>query len=154
MGMQHVAAQATLIDKKTGLPQLGSEFCGLFMWGRGREGQLGVGTHQDNSVPKMVDELKGRRVLKVSLSDSLQAVYVGYVPCCLWWIQTQNFQGSWHLCNDSQQLHHGGLVRHNPACRSVLQLLESDLLAAMWQPPASAVFVTVFGKAEGESTLF
>ena len=65
VGMQHVAAQASPIDKKTGLPQLGSEFSGLFMWGRGREGQLGVGTHQDNSVPKMVDELKGRRVLQV-----------------------------------------------------------------------------------------
>ena len=65
MGMQHVAAQASPLDKKTGLPQLGSEFSGLFMWGRGREGQLGVATYQDNSVPKMVDELKGRRVLQV-----------------------------------------------------------------------------------------
>ena len=46
--------------------QLGSEFSGLFMWGRGREGQLGVATYQDNSVPKMVDELKGRRVLQVN----------------------------------------------------------------------------------------
>ena len=44
---------------------MGSEFSGLFMWGRGREGQLGVGSHQDNSTPKMVDELKGRRVLQV-----------------------------------------------------------------------------------------
>ena len=65
VGMQHVAAQASPLDKKTGLPQLGSEFSGLFMWGRGREGQLGVATYQDNSVPKMVDELKGRRVLQV-----------------------------------------------------------------------------------------
>jgi len=65
VGMQHVAAQARPLDKKTGLPQLGSEFSGLFMWGRGREGQLGVATYQDNSVPKMVDELKGRRVLQV-----------------------------------------------------------------------------------------
>ena len=63
--MQHVAAQASPLDKKTGLPQLGSEFSGLFMWGRGREGQLGVATYQDNSVPKMVDELKGRCVLQV-----------------------------------------------------------------------------------------
>ena len=74
VGMQHVAAQASPIDRKTGLPQLGSEFCGLFMWGRGREGQLGVGTHQDNSVPKMVDELKGRRVLQVCASDLLASV--------------------------------------------------------------------------------
>ncbi|DBB18715.1 TPA: hypothetical protein ACH3X3_000321 [Trebouxia sp. C0006] len=66
VGMQHVAAQASPLDKKTGLPQLGSEFSGLFMWGRGREGQLGVATYQDNSVPKMVDELKGRRVLQVA----------------------------------------------------------------------------------------
>ena len=65
VGMQHVAAQASPLNKKTGLPQLGSEFSGLFMWGRGREGQLGVATYQDNSVPKMVDELKGRRVLQV-----------------------------------------------------------------------------------------
>ena len=74
MGMQHVAAQASPIDRKTGLPQLGSEFCGLFMWGRGREGQLGVGTHQDNSVPKMVDELKGRRVLQVCASSPLASI--------------------------------------------------------------------------------
>ncbi|KAL3134847.1 hypothetical protein ABBQ32_007815 [Trebouxia sp. C0010 RCD-2024] len=66
VGMQHVAAQGSLIDKKTGLPQIGSEFCGLFMWGRGQEGQLGVGTHQANSVPKMVEALKGRRVLQVA----------------------------------------------------------------------------------------
>jgi len=65
VGMQHVAAQASPLDKKTGLPQLGSEFSGLFMWGRGREGQLGVATYQDNSVPKIVDDLKGRRVLQV-----------------------------------------------------------------------------------------
>lgn len=37
----------------------------MFMWGRGREGQLGVGAYQDNSTPKIVDELKGRRILKV-----------------------------------------------------------------------------------------
>ena len=79
MGMQHVAAQASPIDRKTGLPQLGSEFCGLFMWGRGREGQLGVGTHQDNSVPKMVDELKGRRVLQVCASNCLAGLVFQYL---------------------------------------------------------------------------
>lgn len=77
MGMQHVAAQASPIDRKTGLPQLGSEFCGLFMWGRGREGQLGVGSHEDNSVPKMVNELKGRRVLQVCVG---QGPFVGITP--------------------------------------------------------------------------
>lgn len=37
----------------------------MFMWGRGREGQLGVGGLQDNSVPRIVEELKGRKILKV-----------------------------------------------------------------------------------------
>lgn len=75
-----MAAQGSLIDKKTGLPQIGSEFCGLFMWGRGQEGQLGVGTHQANSVPKMVEALKGRRVLQVGfLSLCLARLY-----WCLW----------------------------------------------------------------------
>ena len=48
--------------------QAGSEFSAMFMWGRGREGQLGVGSMQDNSIPKIVEELKGRKILKVRLS--------------------------------------------------------------------------------------
>ena len=47
--------------------QAGSEFSAMFMWGRGQEGQLGVGSMQDNSVPKIVEELKGRKILKVRM---------------------------------------------------------------------------------------
>ena len=35
------------------------------MWGRGQEGQLGVGTHQDSSHPRAVELLQGRKVLQV-----------------------------------------------------------------------------------------
>lgn len=47
------------------LQQLGGSSNIIFMWGRGQEGQLGVGTHQDSSHPRAVELLQGRKVLQV-----------------------------------------------------------------------------------------
>lgn len=52
----------------------------MFMWGRGREGQLGVGSMQDNSVPKIVEELKGRKILKVSMLQLCLCALFTYCP--------------------------------------------------------------------------
>jgi hypothetical protein len=43
----------------------------IFMWGRGREGQLGTGLHSDCALPTAVDELRGRRVVQVLLHLTL-----------------------------------------------------------------------------------
>lgn len=47
--------------------QEGEECSAIFMWGRGREGQLGNGLHSDSAKPIAVDELRGRRVLQVCI---------------------------------------------------------------------------------------
>lgn len=46
--------------------QEGEERSVIFMWGRGREGQLGGGLHADSANPSAVDELRGRHVLQVT----------------------------------------------------------------------------------------
>ncbi|KAK9818108.1 hypothetical protein WJX72_007263 [[Myrmecia] bisecta] len=66
VGMQHVAALAGPCDKHTGKAQEGAECSVIFMWGRGREGQLGSNSHHDSIGPKIVEELRGRPVLQVA----------------------------------------------------------------------------------------
>ncbi|BDA49523.1 probable E3 ubiquitin-protein ligase HERC2 at N-terminal half [Coccomyxa sp. Obi] len=66
VGMQHVAALAGPLDGQTGRAEEGEERSVIFMWGRGREGQLGGGLHADNATPSAVDELRGRHVLQVA----------------------------------------------------------------------------------------
>ena len=52
--------------------QEGEESSVIFMWGRGREGQLGGGLHADNASPSAVDELRGQHVLQVITICTLQ----------------------------------------------------------------------------------
>jgi hypothetical protein len=69
----------TLLRMLAGLlKQEGEECSVIYTWGRGREGQLGVGMHADSAVPAAVDELRGRHVLQV-----------GYDMNFLHWQQTQ-----------------------------------------------------------------
>lgn len=51
--------------------QEGEECSVIFMWGRGREGQLGSNVHADSTIPTPVDELRGRHVLQVGLPHHL-----------------------------------------------------------------------------------
>ncbi|CAL8464600.1 g4135 [Coccomyxa elongata] len=66
VGMQHVAALAGPLDGQTGRAEEGEERSVIFMWGRGREGQLGGGLHTDSASPSAVDELRGRHVLQAA----------------------------------------------------------------------------------------
>ncbi len=65
VGLQHVVALGGPMDRRTGLIELGQESTMIFTWGRGREGQLGTGTSSDSVTPRLVEPLRGHRVLKV-----------------------------------------------------------------------------------------
>ena len=67
-GRHHVAAMAGPLDGATGKAHEGLESTVIFMWGRGREGQLGSGGAADSAAPQLVEELRGRRVLQVIIS--------------------------------------------------------------------------------------
>ena len=67
----HVPLTACAEDGCGCVAQEGEECSVIFTWGRGREGQLGLGMHIDSAIPAAVDELRGRHVLQVGHNTPL-----------------------------------------------------------------------------------
>lgn len=64
-GRNHAAALGGPLNTATGKAAEGSENTVILTWGRGRDGQLGCGLAADSAAPRIVEELRGRRVLQV-----------------------------------------------------------------------------------------
>ncbi|KAK9824898.1 hypothetical protein WJX74_004462 [Apatococcus lobatus] len=69
-GRSHAAVLASPMDKQKGRPQTGQDASMIFVWGRGLEGQLGLGKQADTPLPQLVQELKGRHMLQVTCGSN------------------------------------------------------------------------------------
>lgn len=65
-GRNHVAALAGPLNTGTGQAHEGLESTMIFVWGRGGDGQLGLGRCKDSSAPQLVEELNGRKIIQVA----------------------------------------------------------------------------------------
>ena len=64
-GRHHVAALAGPLNQSTGKAHEGYKNTMIFVWGKGEEGQLGLGNCKDAVMPQLVEELNGRRIIQV-----------------------------------------------------------------------------------------
>lgn len=82
-GMHHVATLARPLDRKTSKPTIaaegggGSNACpGVFVWGRGDQGQLGTGKLDDSATPVPVDGMRGHHALSIACAGATTAVVI------------------------------------------------------------------------------
>lgn len=78
-GMHHVVAVGRPLDRRAGRPADHAPR-GVFAWGRGSEGQLGVKSFEDSPAPVSVEALKGRSVLQVGVGAG--RAFSGLPACC------------------------------------------------------------------------
>lgn len=73
-GRFHVAALGGPLNAATGKAYEGYESTLVHVWGRGQEGQLGLGNCADSATPQLLEALRDRRILQVWPSPLGRAV--------------------------------------------------------------------------------